>query len=294
MIRNHILHQVEMAVQEPDPAVRQARLTFVITGGGPTGVETAGALSELIRMVLYKDYSRLNPSEIKVILLEAADRLIPAFAPKLSKKAVEALEKKGVEVRFNTPVTGYDGCKVTLKDGSAIDSYTLIWAAGIHASPLVRSTGAPLGAQGRIKVLPTLQLPEHPEIFVIGDDAYLEDAHGQALPMLAPVAIQEGKAAARNVVRYLSGEPAEDFIYHDPGTLATIGRNQAVAHLWGFQLSGFIAWIVWAVVHIFRLIGFRSRFLVFIEWIRDYLFYDRAVLIISDGKKEEDRPQPPA
>jgi NADH dehydrogenase len=291
-IRNHILQQVELAVQEPDPAVRRARLTFVITGGGPTGVETAGALSELIHLVLRKDYARLDPDEIKIILLEAADRLIPAFADRLGAKAAAALAGKGVEVRFHAAVTGYDELQVFLKDGTAIDTRTLIWAAGIKANPLLKSLAAPMGPQGRIKVLPSLQTPDHPEIFVIGDAAYLEDSRGQGLPMLAPVAIQEGKTAARNVARFLTNQAVRPFVYHDPGTLATIGRNQAVAHLWGLQLSGFIAWMVWAVVHIFRLIGFRSRVLVMIEWIRDYLFYDRAVLIISNPEQKQGAATP--
>ena len=154
------------------------------------------------------------------------------------------------------------------------------------ASPLAQQTGAPLGRQGRVKVLPTLQIPDRPEIFVIGDAAYLEDARGQMLPMLAPVAIQEGQAAAQNTLHYLNHEPTRLFAYKDPGTLATIGRNQAVANISGIQLWGFVAWFVWVVVHIMRLIGFRSRILVMIEWIRDYLFYNRAVLIISKREKE--------
>jgi NADH dehydrogenase len=280
IIRNHILKQVELAVQEPDPELRKARLTFVITGGGPTGVETAGALSELVRMVLHKDYNRLDSSEIKILLLEAADRLIPAFSTRLSAKTADALAKKGVEVRFQCPVTSFDGNRVTLKSGETIDTRTLIWAAGVRASPLAQQIAASPGPQGKIKVLPTLQVPEHPEIFVIGDAAYLVDEHGEALPMLAPVAIQQGKAAARNAVHFLEHAPLQPFVYKDPGTLATIGRNQAVANLWGLQLSGFLAWLVWGAVHIFSLIGFRNRILVMIEWIWDYLFYSRAVLII--------------
>ena len=286
-IRNHILKQVELAVQEPDPEIRRARLTFVITGGGPTGVETAGALSELVRMVLHKDYNRLDPSEIKILLLEASDRLIPAFSDRLSAQAAAALAKKGVEVRFHCPVTGFDGNQVLLKSGETIPSRTLIWAAGVMANLLVQQIGAPLGPQGKIKVLPTLQVPDHPEIFAIGDIAYLQDKHGQALPMLAPVAIQQGRAAGQNALRFLENAPLEPFVYKDPGTLATIGRNQAVAHIWGLQLSGFVAWLLWVVVHIFRLIGFRNRILVMIEWIWDYLFYSGAVLIITNGTEIE-------
>ena len=196
VIRNHILKQVELAVQESDPELRRARLTFVVTGGGPTGVETAGALSELVRMVLHKDYNRLNPSEIKILLLEAADRLIPAFSDRLSARAEAALTKKGVEVRFHTPVTSFDGNHVILKSGESIETRTLIWAAGVRASPLTQQIGAPSGPQGKIKILPTLQVPEHPEIFVIGDAAYLEDENGQVLPMLAPVAIQPSRIVA--------------------------------------------------------------------------------------------------
>ena len=281
-IRNHILQQVELAVQEPDPALRRARLTFVVAGGGPTGVETAGALSELVRLVLRKDYAHLDPSEIRILLLEAADHLIPAFSPKLSAKAFCRLVKKGVEVCFNTPVTSYDGTRVTLKSGGMIATRTLIWAAGMRASPLLQRLGAPLDAQGRIKILTTLQVPDHPEIFAIGDAVYLEDSQGRALPQLAPVAMQQGETAAHNVLSYLAGGPLKPFVYKDPGNLATIGRNQAVASLWGLELSGFVAWFMWVAVHILRLIGFRSRILVMIEWIRDYLFYNGAVLIISN------------
>ena len=290
-IRNHILKQVELAVQEPDPEIRRARLTFIIAGGGPTGVETAGALSELVRMVLHKDYNRLDPSEIKILLLEAGDRLIPAFSDRLSAQAAAALAKKGVEVRFHCPVAGIDGNQVMLKSGESIPTRTLIWAAGVMANTLVQQIGAPLGPQGKIKVLPTLQVPDHPEIFAIGDSAYLLDEHGQALPMLAPVAIQEGQAAGRNALHFIENTPLKPFAYRDPGTLATIGRNQAVANIWGLQLSGLVAWLLWVVVHIFRLIGFRNRILVMIEWIQDYLFYDGAVLIITGhGSIEKGEP----
>jgi NADH dehydrogenase len=284
-VRNHILQQVELAAQESDPEVRCARLTFVVCGGGPTGVEIAGALSELVRLVLNRDY-HLAPSEFRIVLVEASARLLESFSPFLAKKTEAALRRKGVDVRYGTAVTGYDGFQVSLKDGDRIATRSLIWAAGVKASPLAQQIGAPLGRQGRVKVLPTLQVPDHPEIFVIGDAAYLEDAHGQMLPMLAPVAMQEGRGAAQNALRTLKNEPARPFIYKDPGTLATIGRSQAVANIGGVQLWGFVAWFVWVVVHIFRLIGFRSRILVMIEWIRDYLFYNSAVLIIS--KREEE------
>jgi len=283
-VRNHILQQVELASQESDAEARCARLTFVIVGGGPTGVEISGALSELVRLVLDRDY-HLDPADFKILLVEATGRLLEQFSPFLAGKTESALHKKGVEIRLNAHVTGFDGYNVTLKDGESIPARTLIWAAGVKANPLAGAAGSPTARQGRVKVLPTLQTPEHPEIFAIGDAAYIEQ-RGQMLPMLAQVAIQGGRHAARNVVRFLAGQPLQPFVYHDPGTLATIGRNQAVAHIAGLDLWGFPAWFVWVVVHIYQLIGHRNRILVMIEWIRDYLFYNSAVLIIS---KWEDR-----
>ncbi|NMB89927.1 MAG: NAD(P)/FAD-dependent oxidoreductase [Chloroflexi bacterium] len=280
-IRNHILKMFELANQETDPEVRRAMLTFVIVGGGPTGVECAGAISELNRLVLTKDYRHLDFNDVRVILLEAADRLLAHLPAGLSENTAAVLQQKHVEVQFGATVQGYDGKQVTFQDGKTLPACTLIWAAGVNANPLVSTLGADLGRQRRVKVLPTLQLPNHPEVFVIGDAAYLEDGQGHPLPMVAPVAMQQAETAAGNIRRILRGEALNSFVYKDPGSLATIGRNQAVASISGIQFKGFLAWAVWLVVHIMQLIGFRNRLVVLINWAWDYIFYDRFNRLIT-------------
>ncbi len=279
-IRNHLLKMFELAAQEPDADQRRALLTFVVVGGGPTGVESAGALSELIRLVLTKDYRGMNFKEARVILLEATDKLLSALPEQLREAAAEALWNKKVEVRFGAAVADFDGQRVSLKGGEIIPAHTLIWAAGVKAASLVDTLGVKQGRLGRVVVTPALQLPDHPGAFVIGDAAYLE-SDGQPLPMLAPVAVQQADVAAGNIQRILAGQPSVEFVYKDPGSLATIGRNQAVAQLGKLQFRGFIAWVLWLVVHIIQLIGFRNRLVVLINWAWDYLFYDRAVRLIS-------------
>lgn len=279
-LRNHLLRQFELAAQEPDPALRQARLTFVIGGGGPTGVETSGAISELVQMVLARDYPKISPAEVQVLLLEGADRLLPAMTAALSRQAARVLARKGVQVRFSAQVVGFDGAVVALRGGETIPTHTLIWTAGVRAVPLVEQLGVPLGSQGRVPLLPTLQLPGRPEIYVIGDAALLQGPDGKPLPMVAPVAIQQGEQAAANIRRVRLGQAPRAFEYRDPGLLATIGRSQAVAQIWGLSLTGFLAWLMWLAVHLMQLIGFRNRLLVLINWAWDYLFYDRAVRLI--------------
>src|SRR5438309_2649684 len=226
-IRHQVLRSFERAVLEPDADRRRALLTFVVVGGGPTGVEMAGALSELIRLVLVRDYPRLNITDVRILLLEAADRLLGGFPARLGEAAAETLWRKKVEVRFGALVEDYDGERVRLKGGEVIPARTLIWAAGARAVSLTGRLGLPTGRQGRIRVEPTLHVRGHPEIYVIGDAAYLE-ADGEPLPMMAPVALQMAEAAAANVARQLRGEPPQAFRYRDPGSLATIGRNAAV------------------------------------------------------------------
>jgi NADH dehydrogenase len=275
-----LLKMFELAAQESDADKRRALLTFVVVGGGPTGVESAGALSELIRLVLTKDYRGMNFKEARVILLEATDKLLSALTEQLREAAAEALWNKKVEVRFGAAVADFDGQRVSLKGGEIVPAHTLIWAAGVKAASLVDTLGVKQGRLGRVVVTPALQLPDHPEAFVIGDAAYLE-SDGQPLPMVAPVAIQQADVAATNIKRMLAGQPPVEFVYKDPGSLATIGRNQAVAQLGKLQFRGFIAWVLWLVVHIIQLIGFRNRLVVLINWAWDYLFYDRAVRLIS-------------
>jgi NADH dehydrogenase len=279
-IRNHVLAMFEQAMQEQDPGARRARLSFVIVGGGPTGVESAGALAELMRLVLVKDYRGLNVKDVRVLLLEATDRLLAGLPESLGEAAAEILWRKHVEVRFGAAVQDFDGRRVTLEGGEVIPACTLIWAAGVRAAELADTLGAQQASQGRVVVSPSLQLPGHPEVYVIGDAAYLEDG-GRPLPLVAPVAIQQAEVAAANVRRALAGQPPRDFVYKDPGVLATIGRNAAVAWIWGLRLRGFVAWVMWLVVHIAQLIGFRNRLVVLINWAWDYLFYERAVRLIT-------------
>lgn len=280
-IRNHLLCMFEAASQETDPAVRSQLLTFVVVGGGPTGVECAGAISELSRMVISRDYRTLKKEDVQVILLEGIDRVLANLPPDLSEAAAQALQRKHVRIRFGTQVTDFNGQRVQLKDGSEIPSYTVVWAAGVRAAGLANTLESAQGAQARLVVTPELHLPEDERVYCIGDAAYQESEDGKPLPMVAPVAMQQGQLAASNILHAMAGEPQQSFTYKDPGSLATIGRNQAVAQLGRFKFRGFFAWIVWLVVHIMQLIGFRNRLVVLINWAWDYLFYDRVVRLIS-------------
>ena len=271
-IRNRVLASFEHAMLEPDPERRRAMLTFIVVGGGPTGVEMAGALSELIRLVLVKDYPRLNIKDVRILLLEGTDKILAAMPERLREAAVKTLWRKWIDVRFNAVVADFDGELVRLKSGEVIPAHTVIWAAGVKARPLV--------SQGRFGVTPTLQHPEHPEVYVIGDAAHFEDG-GRPLPMVAPVAIQMGKHAARNIRHALRGETLQPFHYRDQGTLATIGRNAAVADVYGVKATGFLAWVMWLGIHIVQLIGFRNKLFVLVNWAWDYFFYERAARLIT-------------
>lgn len=288
-IRNHVLRQFELANQTSDADLRRALLTFVVVGGGPTGVECAGAMAELIGLVLRKDYPGLNFKDARVVLLEASDRLLASLPAELSEATAEALWRKHVEVRFGAAVADYDGLRVALKGGEVLPARTLIWAAGVRAVPLAEQLGVTQGAQGRVRVLPTLQLPEYPNVFVIGDAALLEGADGRPLPMVAPVAMQQADLTVHNLMRLLRGEPLQPFAYRDLGSMATIGRNQAVAWLGTMKLRGFLAWAAWLFVHLMQLIGFRNRLLVLINWTWDYFFYDRAVRIIFEAGRDANK-----
>ncbi|GAB4582015.1 MAG: NAD(P)/FAD-dependent oxidoreductase [Anaerolineales bacterium] len=283
-IRNQVLRMFELAAQETDAEKRRALLTFIVVGGGPTGVESAGALSELIRLVLIKDYPQLSLKDVRILLLEAADRLLGGFPARLQEYAAETLWHKHVEVRFGATVNGFDGERVILKSAEVIPSRTLIWAAGVRAARIMDALGAQQPRQGRVAVNRTLNLPDHPTVFVIGDAAYLEH-EGQPLPMMAPVAIQQAQTAARNVLHLMGNEPLEEFVYKDPGSLATIGRNAAVARLWGLKLTGFLAWAMWLGVHLLWLVGFRNKLVVLINWAWDYFFYDRGIRLITAQQK---------
>jgi NADH dehydrogenase len=278
-LRNHILYRFERAMCETDPAIRQRMLTFAIVGGGPTGVEFAGALIELIHGPLKHDFPSLNLHLVQVIVLEASDHLLPAMPPELQDYALKRLRRMGVDVRLETPVTKITPREVTLKNGAIIPTETTVWTAGVRGEPLAQSTGLPLARSGQVNPLPTLQVEGHPEVYVLGDLARLVQ-EDQPLPMLATVAIQQGKAVARNLLRQMNGQEPVPFRYHDPGTLATIGRGAAVCRLWGISFTGFLAWLLWLGVHIVNLIGFRNRLLVLVNWSWNYFFFERAIRLI--------------
>jgi NADH dehydrogenase len=265
---------------ETDPERRRAKLTFIVVGGGPTGVEMAGALSELIRLVLVKDYPRLNIKDVRILLLEATDKILAAMPERLREAAVKTLWRKWIEVRFSAVVADYDGELVRLKSGEVIPARTVIWAAGVQAAPLSGRLGLSPVRQGRVAVEPTLQVQGHPEVYIIGDAASL-DENGQPLPMVAPVAIQMGKHAARNIGNALQDKPLVPFRYRDQGTLATIGRNAAVCDVYGIKAQGFPAWVLWLGIHIVQLIGFRNKLFVLLNWAWDYFFYERAARLIT-------------
>ncbi|HEX4823666.1 MAG TPA: NAD(P)/FAD-dependent oxidoreductase [Candidatus Polarisedimenticolaceae bacterium] len=281
-LRNHVLRCFERAVASGSADERRALLTIVVAGGGPTGVEVAGAASELLRRVLGRDYPALSRDEIAVHLLEAGPRVLAAFPTDLAEAAAKALARIEVVVETGVKVAGYDGASVRLAGGRTIPARTLVWAAGVAAAPLASMLGLPARGGGRIVVEPTLEVAGQPGVFVIGDAAYLE-AGGAAVPMLAPPAIQMGACAAGNVRRRLRGEPLVPFRYRDPGTLATIGRSAAVASIRGFHLRGFPAWIVWLFVHLMQLVGFRNRVVVFVDWAWQYLLYRPASPIILEA-----------
>jgi NADH dehydrogenase len=281
-LRNQLLRAFERAVIERDPARRAALLTLVIVGGGPTGVELSGAFAELIRHVLRKDYPMLDVAQARVLLIEASDRILASFPERLQRSARKRLEKMGVEVKLRTAVAAVDGDTVTFKDGTQINSSTVVWAAGVRAAELVDALGLALGRSARVKVTPELNLPGRPEVFVIGDMAYLEDSKsGQAYPMVAQVAMQMGTQAARNICAQIEGRPLVAFHYFDKGQMATIGRRAAVFDAFGIRLSGFFAWVGWLFVHIIYLIGFRNRLVVLTNWAYNYFTYDRAVRLIT-------------
>jgi NADH dehydrogenase len=279
--RNHLLSMFEQASHEADEGRRRSLLTFVIVGGGPTGVETAGALAELIDHVMRKDYPVLNLDEARVILIEAGPHLLAAYPEPLRRDTFNLLQRKRVEIRLNTKMEDYNGQRVALGDGSHIGTRTLIWTAGVKSAEIVDRLGVELAGARRVRVEPTLQLPGHTEVFVIGDAAFLLDGNGQPLPMLSTVAIQQGKITATNIRRIISREAPIEFHYKDPGLLAAIGRNAAVARIFGISFSGFPAWVIWVLLHIYRIIGFRNRLAVMFNWAWDYFFYENQVRLIT-------------
>ena len=280
-IRRRVLLAYEAAEREEDPAQRAQHLGFVIVGAGPTGVELAGALAEIARHVLTRDFRRIDPSAARVVLVEAGPRVLPAYAPHLSDAAAARLRRMGVDVRLGAAVSGIDADGVILSSGERIPSRCVLWAAGIAASPLARSLGVPLDRAGRAIVEPDLSVPGAPEIFVIGDLASVKAPDGKPVPGVAQGAIQGGVHAARSIERTLRGLERTNFAYRDRGSLATIGRAAAVAEIGALQTEGFFAWLLWLVVHVITLIGFRNRVLVLAQWAWVYLRYERGARLIT-------------
>lgn len=270
VIREKIIEALELAEKETNPELMKKYLTFVIVGGGPTGVELAGAIAEIAKETMIKDYKNFKPEDTKVILIEAADRVLPSFDRKLSEQAKEDLEKMGVEVKLNTKVENISEDGVLTNQGF-IKSKTIIWAAGNQASPLLSSLNVETDRAGRVIVNKDCSIPGNPEIFVIGDAAHFEEENGKVLPGVAQVAIQQGRFVAEVIKNEIPTEKRPVFKYKDKGTMATIGKAKAVAEIKGLKLSGVIAWLAWSIVHIFFLIGFRNRFRVMIEWIWYYI-----------------------
>jgi NADH:ubiquinone reductase (H+-translocating) len=279
-IRKRVLLAFERAERETDTVRRHAYLTFVVVGGGPTGVEVAGAVAELRRYALRRDFRRIDPTEATVMLLEGGPRLLPTYPPSLSDKAKRDLRRLGVDVRTETLVTDIRPGAV-IAAGWTIPTQTVIWAAGNVASPLLRSLDTPLDQIGRAIVEPDCTIPNHPEVFVLGDAAMFNHQDGGPLPGVAPVAIQMGQYTARTITGDLEGHPRRPFNYWDKGLLAVIGRGRAVADIWKLHFGGFLAWLIWTFVHISFLIGFRNRVLVMIQWAWSYVTYGLGARIIT-------------
>jgi NADH dehydrogenase len=280
-MRHRILRAFELAEREQDPERRAALLTFVIVGAGPTGVELAGALSEIARHSLALDFRHFDPRSARVILLEAGPAVLASFPEQLREAARRELIRIGVDVRTGTAVTHIEKGRVEA-GGESIRAETVLWAAGVAASPLGRSLGVPVDRNGRVPVNPDLTIPGHPETFVIGDLASREGADGRPLPGVAQVALQMGVHASRNIVRAIAGKPMKPFAYQNLGDMATIGRAAAVANLPYAQLKGFIGWVAWLLVHLLKLIGFRNRLVVMAQLIWSYFSYQRAVRLIMN------------
>lgn len=278
-IRRRFLVAFELAEQETDPQIRKAFLTFVIVGGGPTGVELAGTMKEMARLTLPKDFRNIRTEQARVVLVEAGSGVLASFGEGLSEKALKSLEGIGVEVHLGQPVSHMDEQGVQL-GSEYIPARTVLWAAGIIASPLGRALKVPLDPMGRVVVESDLSIPSHPEVLVIGDLAHFEHGSARPLPGLAPVAVQQGRLAAENIVATIEGRSRKRFVYRDRGTMATIGRGSAIARLGPFHFAGFLAWLAWLFVHLMLLVNFRNRVFVFFEWLWAYVTKQRRARLI--------------
>lgn len=295
-IRRRILRAFEAAERETDPEAVQAWLTFAIIGGGPTGVELAGALAEVAYDTLKNDFRSINPADARIILVQSRERVLPTFDPNLSMQAEKALNKLGVEVRTGGRVTNVDGTGITLGTGDEqefIPARTVLWTAGVAASPLGKvlheAAGAELDNGGRVMVQSDLSLPGHPNIFVIGDLAHVKQASGEALPGVAQVAIQEGRYVGDLIARRLRGRAMRPFRYHDRGNMATIGRGAAVAEIGRLRLSGWLAWPIWLAIHLMYQADVENRVLVLIQWVWNYVTRKRSALLITEGQRDFSR-----
>jgi NADH dehydrogenase len=278
-LKNHIICCFEAAVREEDKVKRESLLTFVIVGGGATGVEYAGALSELIHGPLVKDYRKVDLQSVRIILLEAANRLVANMPQSVRAYTLEKLQKMGVEVRLGAKVREVTPNAVLLSGQDTITTQTVIWTAGVKGEPLAELSGVATERDGRVPVQDTLQVPDQPEIYAIGDLASIKEDN-RILQMVAQVAIQSGVSAAQNILRQISGQTPQPFRYHDRGSMITIGRKSAGVAIGARTYTGFFAWLIWLVIHLFNLIGFRNRMMVLINWAWDYLLYERAVRFV--------------
>ena len=279
-IRRRVLLAFERAERETDPIRRARQLTFVVIGGGPTGVEMAGALAEISRQSLARDFRHFDPGSARIMLVEGGPALLAAFPDPLRQAALRDLQHLGVEVRLNSIVTNVLPGRVMIRD-DGIDAETVVWAAGVAASPLGASLGVPLDRAGRVKVEPDLTIPGFRNVFVIGDLAALDDGRGKPLPGVAQVAIQMGRHSVRNILRSIEQQPLRAFRYKNLGNMATIGRASAVADFGSFRLTGYLAWLAWLFVHLTNLIGFRNRVVVMVQWAWAYVSYQRAIRLIT-------------
>lgn len=292
-IRRRMLLAFELAEKTTDDAERIAAMTFLVVGGGPTGVEMAGAIAEIARQTLLRDFRHIDSSQARILLVDNSPRVLSTYVPELSESAAHQLADIGVDVRVNSRVQDITEHEVTLADGEKIAARTIVWAAGNVASPLGATLGVPLDRAGRIIVSPDLTIPGHPEIFVIGDIAHCIGENGEPLPGLAPLAMQQGRHAAENIVQILSDGGTRPFVYLDKGTMATIGRYRAVADLGFTRFTGLLAWIAWLFIHLLFLVSFRSKIGVLFSWGYTYLVFGRKARLIT-GRRFDAKPSRPA
>jgi NADH dehydrogenase len=292
-IRRRVLLAFELAEREAYLTGKKEPLRFAVVGGGPTGVELAGAIADIARRAMATDFKAIDTAAAQVTIFEGAARVLGAYPEDLSHKAEKQLKELGVELRLNSIVSGIEAGRIKVGD-EWIPANVILWATGVAASPLGKLLGAPTDRAGRVLVAPDLSLPGTPEIFVIGDLAALKDTSGKEVPGLGAAATQEGSAAGANILRDLRGEPRVPFKYRDKGTMATVGRNRAVAEIGRWHVSGIVAWLLWALVHVFLLIGFRNRLWVMREWMWAYFTRERSARLITDLGTEPSAPSPQA